>query len=383
IVLDNVDLGDGDLVLRELRSRLPREMRGHLLATTRHPSLADLRRFRETEVPPFSRNESVAFLKLRSHRESAWGTEEDRAAGALADRLGGLPLALEQAAAYVEVNCGNFVDYLREFTGIASLERRRPRGGQYPESVATTWRMNFERIERENPASANILRASAWLAPAPIPLRFVEQGAPHLGDGVEAALNAESGAAPALLTPLAQYSLIRRDRDGQTYWIHRLVAEVMRDRLGAEAAGWRDRALLALADSWPVIEFGDWPLCRRLLPHTLHLWATVPAGTWEDQPASLRLLNQCGVFLNSQGRYGEAEPLYARALAARERVLGAEHPDTLGSVNNLAGLYESQGRYGEAEPLYARALAGLERTLGREHPHTVTVRKNLARLRDR
>ena len=66
-----------------------------------------------------------------------------------------------------------------------------------------------------------------------------------------------------------------------------------------------------------------------------------------------------------------------------ERVLGAEHPDTLISVNNLAGLYESQGRYGEAEPLYVRALAGLQRKLGPEHPTTVVVQKNLARLRDR
>ena len=51
------------------------------------------------------------------------------------------------------------------------------------------------------------------------------------------------------------------------------------------------------------------------------------------------------------------EPLYVRALAARERVLGAEHPDTLVSVNDLAGLYEREGRYEEAEPLNVRALA--------------------------
>ena len=76
----------------------------------------------------------------------------------------------------------------------------------------------------------------------------------------------------------------------------------------------------------------------------------------------------------SQGRYGEAEPLYQRALAASERVLGAEHPDTLVSVNNLAGLYASQGRYGEAEPLYQRALAARERVLGAELPDTLGSR---------
>ena len=40
-----------------------------------------------------------------------------------------------------------------------------------------------------------------------------------------------------------------------------------------------------------------------------------------------------------------AEPLYKRALAGREKALGAEHPDTLSSVNNLAELYRSQGLY--------------------------------------
>ncbi|MEI2771580.1 MAG: tetratricopeptide repeat protein [Candidatus Competibacter sp.] len=63
--------------------------------------------------------------------------------------------------------------------------------------------------------------------------------------------------------------------------------------------------------------------------------------------------------MSFQGRYGEAEPLFQRALAGFEKVLGPEHPATLTSVNNLAVLYQSQGRYGEAEPLYQRALAGL------------------------
>ena len=67
------------------------------------------------------------------------------------------------------------------------------------------------------------------------------------------------------------------------------------------------------------MEFGDWPLCSLLLPHVLHLWAIMPAGTWEEKPASVRLLNQCGFFLAAQGRYGEAEPLHVRLLAACER----------------------------------------------------------------
>ena len=59
-------------------------------------------------------------------------------------------------------------------------------------------------------------------------------------------------------------------------------------------------------------------------------------------------------------------------------MLGPEHPETLISVNNLAELYKAQGRYGEAEPLYKRALAASERALGPEHPDTLASVDNLA-----
>ena len=85
-------------------------------------------------------------------------------------------------------------------------------------------------------------------------------------------------------------------------------------------------------------------------------------------------------MLRSQGRYGDAEPLYRRALAISEKTLGAEHPDTATSLNNLAGLYRAQGRYGDAEPLVRRALAIAEKVLGAEHPTTVLFRSNLEKL---
>ena len=67
-----------------------------------------------------------------------------------------------------------------------------------------------------------------------------------------------------------------------------------------------------------------------------------------------------------------------RTLADRERVLGADHPDTLASRNNLAGAYRSAGRLDEAIALFERTLADRERVLGADHPHTLTSRNNLA-----
>jgi tetratricopeptide (TPR) repeat protein len=79
---------------------------------------------------------------------------------------------------------------------------------------------------------------------------------------------------------------------------------------------------------------------------------------------------------NNQGKYAEAEPLYQRALAIREQVLGPTHPDVGQSLNNLAALYNSQGKYAEARPFYQRALNIFEEVLGSEHPTTQKVRKN-------
>ena len=74
--------------------------------------------------------------------------------------------------------------------------------------------------------------------------------------------------------------------------------------------------------------------------------------------------------------------MFADCIAKRRRVLGEDHPDTLGSLNNLAFLYKSQGQYDKAEPLYVDCLAKRQRVLGDRHPHTVMTRSNLTVLRE-
>jgi len=79
-------------------------------------------------------------------------------------------------------------------------------------------------------------------------------------------------------------------------------------------------------------------------------------------------LNNLAQLYGKQGRYAEAEPIYQRALAIREKALGREHPDVAHSLNRLAKLYQAQGEYAKAEPLYQRALAIREKALDPEHP---------------
>jgi tetratricopeptide (TPR) repeat protein len=83
-----------------------------------------------------------------------------------------------------------------------------------------------------------------------------------------------------------------------------------------------------------------------------------------------------------QGNYAEALPLYQRALAIFEKVLGLEHPSVVISLSNLAVLYKDQGNYAEALLLHQRALAIREKVLGKDHPNTLTILNNCNILLD-
>jgi len=99
-----------------------------------------------------------------------------------------------------------------------------------------------------------------------------------------------------------------------------------------------------------------------------------------EHPSTATSLNNLAVLLESMGEYGDARPLYERALAIDEKALGPEHPDTAIDLNNLALLLKSMGEYGDARPLFERALSICETSLGTDHPHTKGVRDNLASL---
>src|SRR6266542_212648 len=102
-------------------------------------------------------------------------------------------------------------------------------------------------------------------------------------------------------------------------------------------------------------------------------------GRDRDLAEADKLYNE-SIGLREKGQYGKAIPLAERALAIRQKTLGAEHPDTPTSLDNLAYLYYEKGDYAQAEPLYRRALAIREKTLGAEHPVTATLLNNLANL---
>jgi CHAT domain-containing protein/Tfp pilus assembly protein PilF len=99
-----------------------------------------------------------------------------------------------------------------------------------------------------------------------------------------------------------------------------------------------------------------------------------------DHPDVGQSLNNLTLLFQTQGRYSDAEPLYKRALAIPEKAFGLDHPDVGLSLNNLGVLFQTQGRYSDAEPLYKRALAIREKAFGPDHPDVGQSLNNLAVL---
>jgi tetratricopeptide (TPR) repeat protein len=94
----------------------------------------------------------------------------------------------------------------------------------------------------------------------------------------------------------------------------------------------------------------------------------VKARFGADHPYYAVALNKLGIVVQRQGQYTEAEGLFKRALAIREKALGTNHSDVGQTLNNLANVYRLQGNYSEAEGLLKRALVIREKALGSSHP---------------
>jgi tetratricopeptide (TPR) repeat protein len=376
LILDNADHLD------LLPPFLPPVPGGHVLLTTR---AYDMRRLAtRLEVETLPTEQGALLLLRRSGLLPPDGTleqasaDEQRLARALTTELGGLPLALDQAGAYLEATGMPLDEYQRIYQTHRQtlLSERRSLVTDHPAPVATTWSLSFERVEKKNPAAADLLRLCAYLAPDAIPETILTKGAKHLGDQLTPVV-ADAFLFAQAIEALRAYSLLTRDRRTKTLTVHRLVQAVTQDSLPADAEQqWKQRAVLAASAACPkVSDVTQWPACEHWLPHALL------CATWIEQeqissPEAALLLNQAGYYLKERGRYREAEPLYQRALAIREQQLGAQHPDTATSLNNLAALYHAQGKDELAEPLLRRALAIVEQTLGVDHPTTQTVREN-------
>jgi tetratricopeptide (TPR) repeat protein len=341
------------------------------------------------EVGLWSKAVGADYLTARSDRVA-----ERAGAEALSQRLGGLPLAHEQAAAYCERLSISFAEYHKRFeaTPVRLLDDTHHAPHEYRGglTVTKTFSLAIEGAAKLNAAAEPLIAHAALLAPEAIPLFLFSEGREKLGEPLVTALAGDGldEAVAALRTfALIDRESIADERDlsitNEAIRLHRLVRDIAMTRREGEA---RDRMRYALLAALTAVYPGDghnnpvsWPRCALLTPHVRANCLTEKADRAENVECA-ELLNRAANYLHARAAYSEGRPLLERALAIYEKVLGPEHPDTVSSLNNLATFLMEQGDLAAARPLFERALAIREKVLGPEHPRTAMSLHNLAIL---
>ncbi len=412
------------------RKYLPKPQAGRVLITTTRakPELRgidaqvlELTRF----FDPVDGARFLAGLLIEKGAIDGLSKKDQDAAVAISEEVSGLPLALDQAAAYIDHTGGSaeeyLVEYRRRLRGPVLRATRTPIDDDHRDhpTVTRTFSMLSEQVEREKPASADLLRLCAFLAADAIPEELLTLGAPELGEPLRAAIEESL---PEARHAALRARLLETNPAARTLRVHRIVQDVLRDLMPeSEKAEWSERAVRAVNRSVAEVERLEPEVVDRFMPQ-LEACATLivekemksieagrvldkagcfrfyrarytesldflnkareitEATVGQDSPEVARTLNNLAILLQTQAKYAEAELLVRRALSIRESKLGRDHPDTATSLNNLAGLLQTQAKYADAELLFRRALTICESKLGRDHPNTASSLNNLAFL---
>jgi tetratricopeptide (TPR) repeat protein len=387
LVWDNLE--DFDL-LPQLLPTTARE--GAILLTTRAQALGTLAL--GMDLAPMEPSEGMRFVLRRAkvlepeaaeadvQQFAAHSPDECAAAEELVTAMGGLPLALDQAGAYIEETGCGFVGYVQRYQHQRRhlLARRGGTLSDHPLSVAATVELACQHVARQSAAALELLRCCSCLHPDAIPEELFLAEGNQVGPVLEGVVADLSRVDEALAT-LRRFSLVQRNPETRTLSLHRLVQVMVQDEMSeqerAEVAQCMVHRLNVLfPESSAVKVVATWGLCERLLPHLTTCLATLPAQA-QDQGLA-ELLHKAARYLNERGQEEQAELWYQRALSLFEQHLGPEHPQVGSTLSQLAWLYLVRGKYAQAEQLFQQAVHLLEQALGTEHPTIASPLSGLA-----
>jgi TIR domain/NB-ARC domain len=246
LILDNAD----ELAL--VAEFLPPMIGGHLLLTTRASALGRLAQ--RIEMETLSPEQGALFLLRRASLLDPDASFEQapvkarKASLEIAQELGGLPLALDQAGAYLEETSCGLDEYLNLYRirHQELLQRRGKLSLDHPKPVAATWSLSFQQVEQDMPAAAALLQLCAFLDPDTISEEFLTAAAPHLGSLLTATA-ADPFKLNEAIEKLMEFSLVRRNSSAKILSIHRLVQVVLKDSMSPDIQRqWKARVKKAL-----------------------------------------------------------------------------------------------------------------------------------------
>jgi tetratricopeptide (TPR) repeat protein len=340
--------------------------------------------------------------------------QEVASAHRLCQLLDGLPLALDQAGAYIEKTGCGVAEYEQRYHSqqLALLQQRGEVTMDHPASVVTTWSLTFKHLERYDPCAADLLRACAFLAPEAIPQAIFQKGASQLGSPL-AEICIDALRFDAVISTLRQFSLVRRDPQTRTISVHRLVQAVLRALMPADQqALWAERVIRALCAAFPHRQGPEWQFCAFYLAHVAvceellaHYHLSLPAmggvvyqvgrffhehgqyheaGAWYYRARELcqtapmgesadglpHILESLGWRALGQRRLVDAYTLLQQALVLKQQIYGDCHAQTAITLHALGRVVHAQQHFEEAEQFYRQALSIKEQVLGKEHAET-------------
>jgi tetratricopeptide (TPR) repeat protein len=371
LIVDNID--DMEMWKDELKHYLPRSRQGCIVCTTRSRKIAVTITAAVNVIEVKEMDEVAATQLMRKSLLDQDLLAHPQDTLKLLEQLTFLPLAIVQAAAYINENRISLLHYLsllgeQEQVVVDLLSKDfedegRYKGGKNP--VATTWLISFEQIRQLKPLAAEYLSFMSCVDPKNIPQSLLPPGLSRVEE-------------TDAIGTLSAYSFVSTRYTDKIYDVHRLVHLATRNWLRRETslAMWAATAMKRLAKVFPNGDHKDRSIWRSYLAHARYVLD--PKDDKEETEERSELIWKLATCLFNDGRYNEAEKLTLEEVETRKRVLGEEHPDTLISMGNLARTYKDQGRWKEAEELGVQVLETSKRVLGEEHLGTLISMGNLA-----
>jgi len=357
---------------RALSRWLP-EGPGQVLITSRNPAWRGIAA--TVGVREFTRHESITLLHRLAPDLTA--AEADR----VAEAVGDLPLAVEQAGSLLADTSMAVDKYLRLLAERAHDVLDHDPGGVYPQSLAASWAVAFDRLAVDDPTALDLLTLVAWCGAEPVPLSLLT-GHPDVLPERLRPLTTDPLVVARCTTILHRRGMATLSPHGLQ--LHRIPAALLRARSqgsdGGAAARWAGTVVRLLDQTAPGnvrTDLGGWPLWRRLLPHVLA--AADRDAALDTVPAEATgLLDHAGMYLLIRGEPKAALAVFERGYDVRRARFGDDYPDTLTSASKLALNLWWLGEYPRARTLDEDTLTRRRRILGEDHPDTLTSASQLA-----
>ncbi|MCZ7400388.1 MAG: FxSxx-COOH system tetratricopeptide repeat protein [Candidatus Methanoperedens sp.] len=361
----------------DLINYLPQGNAGHVIITSRNQTWDYVNKLLSIDV--LSRAESIDFLLKRTE------LSEKEDANKLAEDLGDLPLALEQAGAYIKETKVPLTKYTELFQSKhEELWRNQRSPPEYKDKIDTTWNLAIDQIRAKEPNAANLLNLCAFFAPDDIPLKLFSDEKKYFPDSIAvAATDLEINEA---IKALRRYSLLTVSNNALS--IHRLVQTVVRDNLEERDKNiWTETALRIISNAFPIksddpesIYMQTWLDCSRLLPHALA--ASKHAEILEVAPGlTSNILNQAGSYLREISDLKKAKELHEKALKLAENFYGEKHHRVAICLENLGRVLRDLGELKAAKEHYEKALKIYEPFYDpKKHPHIAICEDGLGRV---